>query len=117
MYQFISGRSGLRAFVQVGRCERHGTSVPEETRQREPSRRGEVLSTAVRSAMEPLESRVLLSSYTFTDDAGFGQGAANGVNNDTPGQLQLGRTTTPFPFINIAASGRGTMIRVDVNSG
>lgn len=33
------------------------------------------------------------------------------------GGLVLDTLTTPFPYINIAASGRGTMIRVDVTTG
>ncbi|HCU49285.1 MAG TPA: hypothetical protein DGG94_05655, partial [Micromonosporaceae bacterium] len=32
-------------------------------------------------------------------------------------QLQLNRTQTFFPYVNIAASSRGTMIRIDVNTG
>lgn len=55
---------------------------------------------------------------TYTTDADFNQGMLVNVNHDiTPDQIQLNRVTTPFPFINVAASGRGTVVRIDVNTG
>lgn len=55
----------------------------------------------------------------YTLDANFDQGALLNVNHNAPNndQLQLNVTTKPFPFINIAASARGTVVRIDVNSG
>jgi len=34
-----------------------------------------------------------------------------------PDQLQLNQQTQPFPFVNVAASGRGTVVRIDANTG
>ncbi|CRK61935.1 protein of unknown function (DUF1555) [Alloactinosynnema sp. L-07] len=55
----------------------------------------------------------------YTTDADFDQGALQDVNHDAPNnnQLQLNRTSTFFPYVNVAASARGTMIRIDVNTG
>lgn len=59
------------------------------------------------------------TDVTYTLDANFDQGTLLNVNHDAPNhdQLQLNKITTPFPFVNIAASGRGTVVRIDVNSG
>jgi streptogramin lyase len=56
---------------------------------------------------------------TYTLDADFDGGTMLNVNHDSPNnkQLQLNTTTEPFPFIWIACSARGTIVRVDVNSG
>ncbi|MDI6767616.1 MAG: hypothetical protein QME52_12415 [Bacteroidota bacterium] len=56
---------------------------------------------------------------TYTLDADFDQGTLLNVNHDTPNndQLQLNKTATPFPFVNIAVSARGTIVRIDVNTG
>ncbi len=56
---------------------------------------------------------------TYTIDADFDDGVMINVNHDIPAhdQLQLNQTAIPFPFINVAASGRGTVIRIDVNTG
>jgi len=56
---------------------------------------------------------------TYTTDADFDQGTLVDVNHDAPDndQLQLDKVTTFFPFVNIAASARGTTIRIDVNTG
>ncbi|MGW5050162.1 hypothetical protein [Actinokineospora sp. NPDC004072] len=55
----------------------------------------------------------------YTRDADFDQGVLQDVNHDAPNndQLQLDRTTTFFPYVNVAASARGTMVRIDVNTG
>ena len=56
---------------------------------------------------------------TYTLDADFEQGTLLSVNHDAPNhdQLQLSQPAKPFPFVNIAASARGTIVRIDVNSG
>ena len=55
----------------------------------------------------------------YTTDADFDQGTLIGVNHDPPlnDQLQLNSPTEPFPFINVAASGRGTMVRTNTETG
>ena len=63
----------------------------------------------------------LAQSRTYTTTADFQEGLLSNVNADAPGidQLQLNppQETSPLPFINVAASGRGTVIRIDVNTG
>jgi streptogramin lyase len=55
---------------------------------------------------------------TYTSDADFDKGTLMNLNHDeTHQQLQLSTITTPFPFVNIANSGRGTLVRIDVNTG
>lgn len=54
----------------------------------------------------------------YTTDADFDQGTLLNVNHTAVhDQLQLNQATTPFPFVNIAVSARGTMVRIDVNTG
>ncbi|MGX7827008.1 hypothetical protein ACTG9Q_18145 [Actinokineospora sp. 24-640] len=55
----------------------------------------------------------------YTRDADFDQGVLEDVNHDAPNndQLQLDRTNTFFPYVNVAASARGTMVRIDVDTG
>ena len=69
---------------------------------------------AVTSAMQAGGTDVI-----FTTDADFDQGTLVNVNHDPPGgdQLQLNRETQPFPFVNVAASGRGTVVRVHAGTG
>ncbi|MBI4650520.1 hypothetical protein HY745_04380 [Candidatus Desantisbacteria bacterium] len=59
------------------------------------------------------------ANVNYTVDADFDQGVLFNVNHDAPNsnQLQLNVTTTPFPIVNIAASARGTVVRIDVNTG
>jgi hypothetical protein len=59
------------------------------------------------------------TDVNHTLDANFDQGTSLNVNHDAPNndQLQLNKATTPFPFVNIAASARGTIVRIDVNTG
>ncbi len=55
----------------------------------------------------------------YTTDADFDSGVLQDVNHDAPNndQLQLTRSTVFFPYVNVAASARGTMLRIDVNTG
>ena len=58
------------------------------------------------------------SSRTYTFDADFAEGELVNVNyDDVPDQLQLNQTVTPFPFVWVACSYRGTMVRIDANTG
>ena len=64
-------------------------------------------------------AQVLGTDVTYTTDADFNQGTLVSVNHDAPfnDQLQLDSPTEPFPFINVAASGRGTVIRSHTETG
>jgi streptogramin lyase len=55
----------------------------------------------------------------YTTDADFDSGVLQDVNHNAPNnnQLQLDRSTVFFPYVNVAASARGTMVRIDVNTG
>lgn len=63
------------------------------------------------------DAHAACDSYTF--DADFDLGVMLNVNHDAPNnnQLQLNTNPTPFPFVNIACSDRGTVVRIDVNTG
>ncbi len=54
-------------------------------------------------------------SHTYTLDADFDEGALINVNHTAPNndQLQLDKNITTFPFIWIALSGRGTVVKVN----
>ena len=54
---------------------------------------------------------------TYTFDADFDEGVAINVNHDISDQLQLAEDPEPFPFVNVAASNRGTMVRIHVETG
>ncbi|MCH8151626.1 MAG: hypothetical protein IH830_04555 [Planctomycetes bacterium] len=58
-------------------------------------------------------------SMTWTTDTDFDEGTKVNVNHDGPNhdQLQLNQQVSSFPFINVAASSRGTVVRIDVNTG
>lgn len=67
----------------------------------------------------PAEAVVAGTNVLYTLDADFDEGTLTDVNHDAPNnnQLQLDRRNVFFPYVNIAASGRGTMVRIDVNTG
>ena len=58
-------------------------------------------------------------SRTYTLDADFSEGTLINVNTNVPDQLQLNAVgeTTPLPFINVPATLRGTLVRIDVDTG
>ena len=64
-------------------------------------------------------AQVLGIDVLYTTDADFDQGTMVSVNHDAPynDQLQLDSPTEPFPFINVAASGRGTVVRANTETG
>lgn len=77
-----------------------------------------VLSAAV--AVSPTKAYgQAITTRTYTTDADFDLGTLINVNHDSPNnnQLQLNRLSTPFPFVNIAASARGTAVRIHVDTG
>ena len=64
-------------------------------------------------------AQVLGVNVLYTSDADFDQGTLVSVNHDAPynDQLQLDSPIEPFPFINVAASGRGTVVRANTETG
>ncbi len=55
---------------------------------------------------------------TWTLDADFDEGTIVNLNHDpNHDQLQLNNFAKPFRFINVAASGRGTVVRIDTDTG
>ena len=68
---------------------------------------------------ETATAQVLGFDILYTTDADFNQGTLVSVNHDAPlnDQLQLDSITKPFPFINVAASGRGTVVRANTETG
>jgi sRNA-binding protein len=68
---------------------------------------------------ESATAQGLGNDLLYTTDADFDQGTLVSVNHDAPynDQLQLDSQTKPFPFINVAASGRGTVVRANTETG
>ena len=64
-------------------------------------------------------SAVCPAVRTYTTDADFDEGQLVNVNHDTPGhgQLQLNPKVMPLPYIWIAASARGTVLRINTETG
>ena len=64
-------------------------------------------------------AQVTAIDFTYTTDADFDRGTLVSVNHDPPfiNQLQLDSPIEPFPFINVAASGRGTVVRANTETG
>ncbi len=54
---------------------------------------------------------------TYTFDADFDQGASINVNHSPSDQLQLNSVATPFNFIWVAVSSKGTIVKIDTNTG
>jgi RHS repeat-associated protein len=53
----------------------------------------------------------------YTSDEDFSEGALTNLNQAVSGQLRLNDTVlAPFPYINIAATGRESVVRIDVNA-
>jgi hypothetical protein len=72
-----------------------------------------------RGAMAQEPAQVLGNDVLYTTDSDFDRGTLLSVNHNSPynDQLQLDSQTKPFPFINVAASGRGTMVRTNTETG
>jgi len=61
---------------------------------------------------------VCAEEHTWTLDADFDEGTIINLNHDpNHDQLQLNNFAKPFRFINVAASARGTVVRVDTDTG
>ena len=53
----------------------------------------------------------------YTSSADFDRGRLHDVNHDQPDQLQLAPGRATLPFITVAASQRGTIARIDIETG
>lgn len=53
----------------------------------------------------------------FTTTADFQSGFLLGLNTNVADQLQLDNPGRPLPYVNVACSGRGTVCRIDANTG
>ena len=56
-------------------------------------------------------------SRTFTTDEDFNEGFLLSVNTSVSGSLRLDQPGQPLPFVNIACSGKGTVVRIDAITG
>lgn len=66
----------------------------------------------------PAQAQNPVCTKVYTLDGDFATGTRINVNfTDVADQLQLNRFSVPFPFVNIACSGRNTLVRIDVNTG
>ena len=71
------------------------------------------------AAMLPLTVQAAAVGRTYTTDTDFDEGTMVNVNHDSPNndQLQLNEAPEPFPFLAVACSGRGTIVRIDTMTG
>lgn len=54
---------------------------------------------------------------TYTLNADFDSGTIVNLNHNPANQLQLNPTTKPLPYVAVPCSARGTIVRIDVNTG
>ncbi len=81
-------------------------------------RRKKLSFTLMLAALSSFAGQAIAEQRTWTLDADFDQGTLINLNHDpNHDQLQLNNFAQPFRFINIAASGRGTVIRVNTDTG
>ncbi|MCI5192279.1 MAG: hypothetical protein D3915_03995 [Candidatus Electrothrix sp. AU1_5] len=65
-----------------------------------------------------LSKEVRAEEHIWTLDADFDEGTIINLNHDpNHDQLQLNNFAKPFRFINVPASARGTVVRVDTDTG
>lgn len=53
----------------------------------------------------------------WTLNANFDEGILVNLNHTTPNQLQVNTVASTYPFIGVAASDRGTMVRLNTDTG
>ncbi len=75
------------------------------------------LAAIHRPLVVPAHANDLVCTRVYTLNADFDEGTLLNVNHNIPDQLQLNTETKPFPFIWVACSARGTVVRIDVNTG
>ena len=78
---------------------------------------GHLLLSALLATSISMSATAQERSYTL--DMDFDEGTLVNVNHDAPNndQLQLDSQATPFNFIWIAMSNRGTVVKIDTNTG
>lgn len=76
-----------------------------------------LIGMAVGTTPTAMATHLTGNPATYTLDADFDEGTLVNVNHDTPDQLQLDSVATPFDFIWVAASARGTIIKIDTQNG
>lgn len=75
--------------------------------------RGQVKGAAPPPAAAAIGGR----SRTYSHDADFDEGAMSNLVRSRPDQLELGDTTTRFPFLWVAVSSKGTIVKIDTKTG
>ena len=82
---------------------------------------GVVILVMLASLMPIIVAPALAGSSTYTTDTDFGPTAVSNnvviVDTGDPAYLQLDDTVTPFDFIWVAVSDRGTVVKIYVNTG
>ncbi len=80
---------------------------------------GPTLGSPAHAAQAVRSVAVGAITRTYTLDSDFDEGSLLNVNHESPNndQLQLNQFTGPLPFINVACSQRGTVVRIDIETG
>ena len=80
-----------------------------------------VITAMMLSLLTLITAPVIADSTTYTTDTDFGPPAVSNnvitVDTGEPAYLQLDDTVTPFDFIWVAVSSRGTVVKIDTNTG
>jgi streptogramin lyase len=78
-----------------------------------------IVSWMLKPLVETTTAQAPGTEVTYTTDADFDRGMQVNLNHAAPdnNRLQLNRETRPFPFVNVAASGRGTVVRINADTG
>jgi len=67
---------------------------------------------------ESMQQQIMGGSVTYTNNSDFDNGSMVSVNHDdVADQLQLNNQSKAFDFIWIAASGRGTIVKINTQTG
>ncbi|HET9493550.1 MAG TPA: hypothetical protein VFR15_04915, partial [Chloroflexia bacterium] len=58
-----------------------------------------------------------ITSRTYSSNDDFDEGTSSNVEHSVPDQLQIGGVTQAFNFIWVAVSTKGTIVKIDTNTG
>ena len=109
----VASNSGRDASVGHGRLAAQSSFVPPiaDAGDDHSVTEGNVVTLdATRSTSSNLVTR------TYTTSADFAEGSSINLTDTPPDQLRLDDTTEAFEFIWIAASNRGTVVKIDSDS-